>query len=105
MSHAEITAKKLGEEQFHRLGDFAEFGGADSAQPPPLQTSVATRPVDPKIYAAELIARAPILHDPWYPELREQVGTPLRLLARSLAFVDPLDGTARRFESGQALAL
>lgn len=48
---------------------------------------------------------APILHDPWYPELREQVDTPLRLLARSLAFVDPLDGTARRFESGQALAL
>lgn len=45
---------------------------------------------------------APILHDPWYPTLQDDVdGTrpPLQLLARALAFDDPLDGRPRRFES------
>lgn len=50
---------------------------------------------------------APIRNDPLYPQLMDQVpddpARPLKLLARSLAFVDPLDGTARRFESGQTL--
>lgn len=49
---------------------------------------------------------APILNDPWYPTLREHAeALPLQLLARSLAFVDPLDGAPRRFESRQRLAL
>ena len=50
---------------------------------------------------------APIRNDPLYPQLMDQApddpARPLKLLARSLAFVDPLDGTARRFESGQSL--
>ncbi|PBJ81770.1 pseudouridine synthase [Lysobacteraceae bacterium NML93-0399] len=49
---------------------------------------------------------APILHDPWYPVLREADDAPagpLQLLARRLAFDDPLDGRARVFESGFAL--
>lgn len=50
---------------------------------------------------------APILNDPYYPlaERREadDYARPLKLLARSLAFVDPLDGRERRFESGLAL--
>ncbi|KRA74152.1 hypothetical protein ASD78_11635 [Lysobacter sp. Root667] len=50
---------------------------------------------------------APILNDPYYPlaERREADDheRPLKLLARSLAFVDPLDGRERRFESGLAL--
>lgn len=50
---------------------------------------------------------APIRNDPLYPQLLDQapddLERPLKLLARSLAFVDPLDGTARRFESGQSL--
>lgn len=50
---------------------------------------------------------APILNDPYYPlaERRESddYARPLKLLARSLAFVDPLDGRERRFESGLAL--
>lgn len=50
---------------------------------------------------------APILGDPLYPTLVDQaddaLGLPLQLLARSLAFVDPLDGSHRRFESGLSL--
>jgi len=45
---------------------------------------------------------APILHDPWYPTLQDDVDDtrpPLQLLARALAFDDPLDGRPRRFES------
>lgn len=45
---------------------------------------------------------APILHDPWYPTLQddaEKTRPPLQLLARALAFNDPLDGRARVFES------
>jgi tRNA pseudouridine32 synthase / 23S rRNA pseudouridine746 synthase len=50
---------------------------------------------------------APILHDPAYPELAAPAdgsAAPLQLLARTLAFRDPLDGRARRFESRLALA-
>lgn len=47
---------------------------------------------------------APVANDPLYPELRERRDVPLALLARSVAFVDPLDGAARRFTSGLALA-
>lgn len=50
---------------------------------------------------------APILNDPWYPELRDTAtddyDKPLKLLARSIAFTDPLSGEARRFESRRAL--
>lgn len=50
---------------------------------------------------------APILHDPMYPALLERAGDdysrPLQLLAKSLAFVDPLSGQTRRFESGRQL--
>ncbi|MDR7193242.1 pseudouridine synthase [Luteimonas terrae] len=45
---------------------------------------------------------APILHDPWYPTLQgdaDETRPPLQLLARALAFDDPLDGCPRRFES------
>ena len=46
---------------------------------------------------------APILHDPFYPELREQAqddhARPLQLLAKRLGFVDPLSGKAREFVS------
>jgi len=46
---------------------------------------------------------APIRNDPLYPRLTDQMPDdperPLKLLARSLAFTDPLDGSARYFES------
>jgi tRNA pseudouridine32 synthase / 23S rRNA pseudouridine746 synthase len=46
---------------------------------------------------------APIRNDPWYPELvpraEDDYTRPLKLLARSLSFVDPLSGEARHFES------
>ncbi len=50
---------------------------------------------------------APILNDPLYPQfgdwLVDDLEHPLKLLARSLAFKDPLDGSARYFESGLSL--
>ncbi|MFE6104553.1 RluA family pseudouridine synthase [Streptomyces laurentii] len=50
----------------------------------------------------------PILHDPVYPVVREDgpedFGRPLQLLARTLEFTDPLDGSPRRFESGLSLS-
>jgi tRNA pseudouridine32 synthase / 23S rRNA pseudouridine746 synthase len=46
---------------------------------------------------------APIVNDGFYPVLTDRAdddySRPLKLLARSLAFVDPVDGTDRRFES------
>ena len=50
---------------------------------------------------------APIAHDPLYPVLRHRaVGdhtAPLQLLAKRLAFVDPISGAERCFTSGFAL--
>ncbi len=50
---------------------------------------------------------APILNDPYYPEVTAQnpddYARPLQLLARSLAFDDPLSGIGRRFESAMEL--
>ena len=50
---------------------------------------------------------AAIANDRWYPQLSaasdDDPAHPLRLLARSLAFRDPLDGRPRRFESTRPL--
>jgi tRNA pseudouridine32 synthase / 23S rRNA pseudouridine746 synthase len=50
---------------------------------------------------------APIGNDRFYPQLQERSGDdvsrPLQLLARGLAFVDPLSGRAREFCSGLSL--
>ena len=50
----------------------------------------------------------PILNDPLYPQLQPEAGDdftrPLQLLARSLRFLDPLDGRERVFESTLRLA-
>lgn len=51
---------------------------------------------------------APILNDPLYPEVRDEprgdFSRPLALLASGLQFTDPIDGSARQFRSGLALA-
>lgn len=50
---------------------------------------------------------APICNDPWYPLLADEapddLQRPLQLLAQGLAFVDPISGKPRRFESQLAL--
>ena len=52
---------------------------------------------------------APILNDPFYPEVTPAPGDPddyakpLKLLARGLSFIDPLSGERRSFESGLSL--
>ena len=50
---------------------------------------------------------APICNDRFYPQLQERSGDdfsrPLQLLARSLAFVDPLSGRPREFRSARSL--
>ena len=47
---------------------------------------------------------APVANDRWYPRVTaaapDDGARPLKLLARTLEFVDPLDGAERRFESG-----
>jgi tRNA pseudouridine32 synthase/23S rRNA pseudouridine746 synthase len=49
-----------------------------------------------------------IIHDPFYPVLHPQAPDdytrPLQLLASSIAFTDPLDGSERYYESARALA-
>ncbi len=49
----------------------------------------------------------PIVNDLWYPALLDDAvddyARPLKLLARSLAFVDPVTGEARHFESRRQL--
>lgn len=50
----------------------------------------------------------PIRHDPWYPVFRhdkadDDFSQPLALLARSIAFIDPVDGSQRRFCSQRQL--
>ena len=50
----------------------------------------------------------PILNDPWYPQLLpdkavDDFSQPLQLLARSIAFTDPVSGEARYFESERQL--
>ena len=51
----------------------------------------------------------PILNDPFYPELLackgEDYSQPLQLLAKSIAFIDPISGERRFFESQQELTL
>ncbi len=50
---------------------------------------------------------APIVNDRWYPQLLDaspdDIAHPLRLLARRLAFVDPLDRRLREFDSALTL--
>ena len=50
----------------------------------------------------------PIVHDPFYPQVLDDKGDdvslPLQLLARSIAFTDPLSGEARQFTSQRQLA-
>lgn len=72
-ANLDTQAKRVGEESWKRLGDFPEFSGAGAAAastpPPPAAaatpaaatdagTAAGTVRVDPKAYAADLIARA-----------------------------------------------
>ena len=51
----------------------------------------------------------PIINDEFYPHLQPTKGDdfnhPLKLLAKSVAFIDPLTGQPRYFESGRSLSL
>ncbi len=70
-ANLETQAKRVGEEQWRRLGDFPEFNGAGAPIPPVAPgghagpaASAATAGsvnVDPKAYADDLIARAGVL--------------------------------------------
>ena len=64
-ANLETQAKRVGEEQWRRLGDFPEFSQSGAPQPPAAPVVAATEGpaagqvnVDPQAYAAELIARA-----------------------------------------------
>ena len=51
----------------------------------------------------------PILHDPFYPDLLPCKGKdyskPLQLLAKTISFIDPVTGEARKFQSKLKLSL
>ena len=68
-------------------------------------TAVTGRKHQLRVHMAAL--GAPIANDRWYPQLLDEAADdparPLRLLARSLAFRDPLDGRLRCFESPRAV--
>jgi len=53
-ANLDTKAKAAGTEEWRRLGDFPEFSGGGATPPPP----VATGEIDPKAFAADLIARA-----------------------------------------------
>jgi uncharacterized membrane protein len=53
-ANLDTKAKAVGTEEWRRVGDFAEFSGAGSPPPAP----VAAGEIDPKVFAADLIARA-----------------------------------------------
>jgi hypothetical protein len=66
-ANQDTQAKRVGDEQWRRLGDFAEFNETGSPQPPPApgpNPEAAPIPptgplsIDPKAYADDLIARA-----------------------------------------------
>lgn len=107
-ANLETQARRVDTAEWKRLRDFAEFG-TDGGAPPPLGATVVTTvptpqtgPVDAKAFAADLIARAPLL-DPidclgrafelWKTHLLPLVGvTLLVLLAQSLAGLIPIVG-------------
>uniref|UniRef100_UPI00404B475A GYF domain-containing protein n=1 Tax=Cephaloticoccus sp. TaxID=1985742 RepID=UPI00404B475A len=65
-ANLDSKAKKTGDEQWRRLGDFPEFNPSGTTQPPAEHPAPAATPinnsrqviVDPKAYADDLIARA-----------------------------------------------
>ena len=65
-ANLDSKAKKTGDEQWRRLGDFPEFNPSGTTQPPAENPAPAATPinnsgqviVDPKAYADDLIARA-----------------------------------------------
>jgi hypothetical protein len=63
-ANLDTQAKKAGDEQWRRLGDFPEFSGTGAAVPPvapaaaPADGGTGPVNVDPKAYADDLIARA-----------------------------------------------
>ncbi|MBP6508075.1 MAG: DUF4339 domain-containing protein, partial [Opitutaceae bacterium] len=67
-ANLDTQAKKAGDEQWRRLGDYPEFNALGTAVPPvtavaaPAPAAAGTIPVDPKVYAADLIARAGTLN-------------------------------------------
>jgi len=103
-------------EPFYRMG---EAGGAPNSE---THVDVIERRVHAWRYALQPVSGrkhqlrvhmaalgAPIVNDSLYPVLRAQApddfSQPLQLLAKSLRFVDPIDGRRREFESNLSLAL
>ncbi|MBI3898256.1 MAG: RluA family pseudouridine synthase [Gammaproteobacteria bacterium] len=70
-------------------------------------TPVTGRKHQLRVHMASLAI--PIMNDAFYPQLltrdQDDFSRPLQLLAKAIAFTDPLTGAARQFASQQALSL
>jgi hypothetical protein len=61
-ANGQTKIKREGTAEWRPLAEFPEFaGGAGEPLPPPVPAAAPAGPVDPKAYAADLIARAPKL--------------------------------------------
>ncbi|HEX8338580.1 MAG TPA: pseudouridine synthase [Pyrinomonadaceae bacterium] len=84
-----------------RVGLLAERGGVSLYEARPL----TGRKHQVRVHLAAL--GIPVLNDRLYPEVltdeREEFSAPLKLLARSVSFRDPLTGRERYYESGRKL--
>ena len=90
-ANLDTKAKAAGSDEWRRLGDFPEFSGTGSLPPPP----VAAGAIDPKVFAADLIARAAPLRIgaldlpvPFAPELEDAFRpTPNQLIEQLTAWM------------------
>ena len=89
------------------LAPLAAHAQLTSTYRPENAVSTAVAIVRPSVVAVETRFKEPILNDDYYPVLRpegpDDFARPLQLLARSVAFTDPVTGQVRRFESERRL--
>lgn len=93
-----LTKTAQGEPNAHTMIELIENNGAFSLY---RLTPVTGRKHQLRVHMASL--GMPLLHDNFYPTVKPKGTTdfakPLKLLAKSIAFIDPITQQARRFDS------
>jgi hypothetical protein len=60
-ANGQTKVRREGSTEWKPLAEYAEFASGPTGAPPPVAGPASAGPVDPKVYAADLIARAPKL--------------------------------------------